>query len=125
VAEPRSNHLGVYQSSVRRCRIHVRGRATFAPRSSFIATNACEVSARAMRATRSASRGRISRRRPRRGSWPAARTTPIFGHALTFEHMKDFAVMAGVDFIRIGTGRQMAALQNELRRNDVAYRLRA
>ncbi len=39
--------------------------------------------------------------------------------------MKDFAAMAGVEFIRIGTGTQIAALENELRWNDVAYSLRS
>ncbi len=47
-----------------------------------------------------------------------------FSQALTSEHMKDFAAMAGVEFIRIGTGTEIPALENELRWNDAAYRLR-
>jgi L-arabinose isomerase len=47
-----------------------------------------------------------------------------FSLALTSEHMKDFAAMAGVEFIRIGKGTEIAALENELRWNDAAYRLR-
>ena len=38
--------------------------------------------------------------------------------------MKDFAAMAGVEFIRIGKGTEIATLENELRWNDAAYRLR-
>jgi L-arabinose isomerase len=38
--------------------------------------------------------------------------------------MKDFAAMADIEFIRIGAGTQIPALENELRWNDVAYRLR-
>jgi L-arabinose isomerase len=47
-----------------------------------------------------------------------------FSQALTSEHMKDFAAMADIEFIRIGAGTQIPALENELRWNDVAYRLR-
>ncbi len=38
-------------------------------------------------------------------------------------HVDDFAAMAGVELIRIGDGTEIAALRNELRWNDVAYRL--
>jgi L-arabinose isomerase len=47
-----------------------------------------------------------------------------FSQGLSSEHMKDFAAMADIEFIRIGTGTQIPALENELRWNDVAYRLR-
>jgi len=47
-----------------------------------------------------------------------------FSQALTSEHMKDFAAMAGVEFIRIGNGTEIGALENELRWNDAGYRLR-
>ncbi len=48
-----------------------------------------------------------------------------FSPALTAEHLKDFAAMAGIEFIRIGTGTEIPALENELRWNDVAYKLNA
>jgi L-arabinose isomerase len=43
--------------------------------------------------------------------------------ALTMEHVDDFATMAGVELVRIGEGTEIAALKNELRWNDLAYRL--
>jgi L-arabinose isomerase len=48
-----------------------------------------------------------------------------FSQALTAEHLRDFAAMAGIEFIRIGTGTEMPSLENELRWNDAAYRLLA
>jgi L-arabinose isomerase len=48
-----------------------------------------------------------------------------FSPALTADHLKDFAAMAGIEFIRIGTGTEIPALENELRWNDVAYKLNA
>ena len=38
-----------------------------------------------------------------------------FSPALTAEHLRDFATMAGIEFIRIGTGTEIASLENELR----------
>jgi L-arabinose isomerase len=46
-----------------------------------------------------------------------------FSQALTAEHLRDFAAMAGIEFIRIGTGTEIPSLENELRWNDAAYRL--
>ncbi len=46
-----------------------------------------------------------------------------FSHALTVAHLEDFAAMVGLEFIRIGTGTEISALKNELRWNDLAYRL--
>jgi L-arabinose isomerase len=43
--------------------------------------------------------------------------------ALTMEHVEDFAAIAGIELIRIGAGTEIAALKNELRWNDLAYRL--
>jgi L-arabinose isomerase len=43
--------------------------------------------------------------------------------ALTMEHLEDFAAIAGVELVRIGEGTEIAALKNELRWNDLAYRL--
>jgi L-arabinose isomerase len=43
--------------------------------------------------------------------------------ALTMTHVEDFAAIAGVELIRIGDGTEISALVNELRWNDVAYRL--
>ena len=48
-----------------------------------------------------------------------------FSQALTAEHLRDFAAMAGIEFIRIGAGTEIPALENELRWNDVAYKLLA
>jgi L-arabinose isomerase len=48
-----------------------------------------------------------------------------FSQALTAEHVRDFAAMAGIEFIRIGTGTEIASLENELRWNDAAYKLLA
>jgi L-arabinose isomerase len=46
-----------------------------------------------------------------------------FSQALTAEHLRDFAAMAGIEFIRIGAGTEIPALENELRWNDAAYKL--
>ncbi|HTN83018.1 MAG TPA: hypothetical protein VL242_05020 [Sorangium sp.] len=43
--------------------------------------------------------------------------------AVTMEHIEDFAAIAGVELIRIGDGTEIRALKNELRWNDLAYRL--
>jgi L-arabinose isomerase len=46
-----------------------------------------------------------------------------FSQALTAEHLRDFAAIVGIEFIRIGTGTELPALENELRWNDAAYKL--
>ncbi len=43
--------------------------------------------------------------------------------ALDMAHIEDFATMAGIELVRIGTGTEIHALRNELRWNDIAYRL--
>jgi len=43
--------------------------------------------------------------------------------ALTMDHLEDFATIAGVELVRIGDGTTIPALKNELRWNDLAYRL--
>ncbi|XYI04093.1 hypothetical protein ACMHYB_33410 [Sorangium sp. So ce1128] len=43
--------------------------------------------------------------------------------AIAMEHVEDFAAIAGVELIRIGYGTEIHALKNELRWNDLAYRL--
>ena len=48
-----------------------------------------------------------------------------FAQALTSDHIKDFAAMAGIEFIRIGTGTEISSLENELRWNEAAYKLLA
>jgi L-arabinose isomerase len=45
-----------------------------------------------------------------------------FSQALTSDHLKDFAAMAGVEFVRIGAGTELSAVENELRWNDLAYK---
>jgi L-arabinose isomerase len=46
-----------------------------------------------------------------------------FSYNVTAAHLEDFAGMVGIELIRIGTGTDLAALRNELRWNDAAYRL--
>jgi L-arabinose isomerase len=43
--------------------------------------------------------------------------------ALTLAHLVDFAAIAGVELVAIGATTEIGALKNELRWNDVAYRL--
>ena len=43
--------------------------------------------------------------------------------ALTMAHLEDFAAIAGVELVGIGAKTEVAALKNELRWNDVAYKL--
>jgi len=43
--------------------------------------------------------------------------------ALTIAHIVDFAAIAGVELVSIGAATETAALKNELRWNDIAYRL--
>ncbi|MFY0577148.1 L-arabinose isomerase [Cystobacter fuscus] len=46
-----------------------------------------------------------------------------FSRAVTVSQLQDFAAMAGLEFIHIGPGTSLTALKNELRWNDLAYRL--
>jgi L-arabinose isomerase len=46
-----------------------------------------------------------------------------FSRAVTAAHLEDFAAMVGLEFIHIGNGTEISALKNELRWNDLAYRL--
>jgi L-arabinose isomerase len=46
-----------------------------------------------------------------------------FSHALTAEHMADFAEMAGIEYVRIDNSTQIPAFKNELRWNDVYWML--
>jgi L-arabinose isomerase len=46
-----------------------------------------------------------------------------FSQALTVDHLRDFAAMAGIEFVRIGNGTDIPTLENELRWNDAAYKL--
>jgi L-arabinose isomerase len=48
-----------------------------------------------------------------------------FSLALSADHLEDFAGMVDLECIRIEAGTDLAALRNELRWNDAAYRLRA
>ncbi|MGK4008220.1 L-arabinose isomerase [Sorangium sp. So ce1036] len=43
--------------------------------------------------------------------------------AVTLEHVEDFAEIVGVELVRIGAGTEIRALKDELRWNDLAYRL--
>ncbi|XXT90866.1 L-arabinose isomerase [Sorangium sp. So ce281] len=43
--------------------------------------------------------------------------------AVTMAHVEDFASIAGVELVRIGEGTDVRSLKNELRWNDLAYRL--
>jgi len=46
-----------------------------------------------------------------------------FSQALTPEHLEDFAIMAGIECVRIDEATDLRQLQNELRWNDAAYGL--
>ncbi len=46
-----------------------------------------------------------------------------FSSAVTAEHLEDFAAIAGIEMIRIGTDTTLPVLKNELRWNDIAYHL--
>ncbi|MGK3962009.1 L-arabinose isomerase [Sorangium sp. So ce118] len=43
--------------------------------------------------------------------------------AIAMEHVEDFAAIAGVELVRIGYGTEIHALKDELRWNDLVYRL--
>lgn len=47
----------------------------------------------------------------------------VFSQALTAEHLYDFSEMAGVEYVQIDETTDLRGLKNELRWNDVAYRL--
>jgi L-arabinose isomerase len=47
-----------------------------------------------------------------------------YSRALAAAHLEDLAAMAGLELVRIGHDTDLRALKNELRWNDVAYRLR-
>jgi len=46
-----------------------------------------------------------------------------FSRAVTSEQLMDLAGMLGVEYVRIGHGTELAALKNELRWNDLAFRM--
>jgi L-arabinose isomerase len=46
-----------------------------------------------------------------------------FSTALTYEHMEDFAAMANIEIVRIGTGTTIPGLKLELRANELHYHL--
>ena len=46
-----------------------------------------------------------------------------FSRAVTAEQLEDLAAMAGLEAVRIGHGTDLRALENELRWNDVAFKL--
>jgi L-arabinose isomerase len=46
-----------------------------------------------------------------------------FSLAITAEHLEDFAEIAGVEFIKIGSETELSSLKNELRWNEVYYAL--
>ena len=47
----------------------------------------------------------------------------VFSQALSAEHLYDFAEMAGVEYVLIDEATELRGFKNELRWNDVAYRL--
>jgi L-arabinose isomerase len=59
------------------------------------------------------------------GAWILAGGAHHCAHsrALTMAHLEDFAAIAGVELVGIGAKTEVAALKNELRWNDVAYKL--
>ncbi|WP_224364694.1 L-arabinose isomerase [Hyalangium versicolor] len=46
-----------------------------------------------------------------------------FSRAVTVSQLEDFAGMVGIEFIHIGSGTELSALKNQLRWNELAYRL--
>jgi L-arabinose isomerase len=46
-----------------------------------------------------------------------------FSLALGVEHLEDFASMAGIEFLLIDSATELRQFRNELRWNEVAYRL--
>lgn len=46
-----------------------------------------------------------------------------FSQSLTSEHMEDFASMAGIEYVRIGKNTDLYQFKNELRWNEVYYKL--
>jgi L-arabinose isomerase len=46
-----------------------------------------------------------------------------FSRAVSVSQLQDFAGMVGIEFIHIGRGTELSSLKNELRWNDLAYRL--
>ena len=46
----------------------------------------------------------------------------VYSQNLTTEYLEDFAEMAGIEMIRIGTGTTLTQLKNELRWNETSYR---
>jgi L-arabinose isomerase len=46
-----------------------------------------------------------------------------FSQAVTAQELEDLAGMLGVEYVRIGHGTDLAALKNQLRWNDAAFRL--
>ena len=49
----------------------------------------------------------------------------VFSQALSAEHLYDFSEMAGVEYLQIDETTELRSFKNELRWNDVAYRLNA
>ena len=49
----------------------------------------------------------------------------VFSQALRPEHLADFSEMAGVEYVQIDAGTELRAFKNELRWNDLAYKLGA
>jgi len=47
----------------------------------------------------------------------------VFSQAVSAEHIYDFSEMAGVEYVQIDKATELRALKNELRWNDVAYKL--
>ena len=47
----------------------------------------------------------------------------VFSQALRAEHLYDFSEMAAVEYVQIDTSTELRAFKNELRWNDLAYRL--
>jgi len=45
-----------------------------------------------------------------------------YSQNLTFEHLEDFAEMAGIEYVRIGKNTDLYNFKNELRWNEIYYR---
>ena len=47
----------------------------------------------------------------------------VFSQALNAEHIYDFSEMAGIEYLQIDQSTELRSFKNELRWNDLAYKL--
>ena len=52
-----------------------------------------------------------------------ARITPAISHAVTTEHMEDFAEIAGIELVVIDGSTELRDFKQQLRNNEIYYHL--